>query len=150
MWIIRIAQALRLCHTDLLRKMPIEKDIIYIKLENSPLMIECNAKHSMDSDRIYHGTESLLKVNTWLLIKAFSNKARFIPCNRSVRILFNAKHPFVAYYIMPRSRGNQSLSAVSDESIVFFLHRHNPLGILKSLGNSARFSERWSMIRRGW
>ena len=54
---------LRLRHIDLLRKMPIEKDIIYIKLENSPLVIECNSKHSTDGDEIYQGIESLMKVN---------------------------------------------------------------------------------------
>ena len=83
--------------------MPIEKDIIYIKLANSPLAIEFNAKHNTDGDVIYHGTESLMKVNSWLLVKAFSNKASFISCNRAVMILFDAKHPFVSLYILPRS-----------------------------------------------
>ena len=83
--------------------MPIKKDIIYIKLANSPLAIEYNAKHSTDSDEIYHGTESLVKVNAKLLAKAFSNKAGFIPCNKAVRILFDEKHSFVAHYILPLS-----------------------------------------------
>ena len=48
--------------------MPIEKDIIDIKLVNSLLVIECNAKHVMDSDGIYHGTESLMKINARLLL----------------------------------------------------------------------------------
>ena len=43
--------------------MPIEKVIIYIKLTKSALAIEGNAKHSTDGDEIYHGTESLMKVN---------------------------------------------------------------------------------------
>ena len=47
MRIISVAHALRLCHIDLLREMPIEKDIIYIKLAKSPLAIEGNAKHSI-------------------------------------------------------------------------------------------------------
>ena len=81
--------------------MPIEKDIIYIKLAKSPLAIEGNAKHSTDDDRIYHGTGSLVKVNARLLVKAFRNKASFILCNRVVRILFDAKHPFFAHYILP-------------------------------------------------
>ena len=54
--------------------MPIEKGIMYIKLVNFPLAIECNAKHHKDGDGIYHGTESLMKVNARLLVKAFSNK----------------------------------------------------------------------------
>ena len=86
--------------------MPIEKGLIYIKLINSPLPIECNAKHNTDSDEIYHRIESLVKVNAWMLVKAFSNKASFMSCNRVVGILFDAKHPFVAHYILPRSRGN--------------------------------------------
>ena len=66
--------------------MSIKKDIIYIKLANSPLSIECKTKHSTDDDGIYHGTKSLMKVNIWLLVKAFSNKASFIPCNRVIMI----------------------------------------------------------------
>ena len=83
--------------------MPIEKDIIYIKLANSPLAIECNAKHNTNDDGIYHGTKILVKVNARLLVKAFSNKMSFIPCNRAVKILFDEKLPFVAHYILPRS-----------------------------------------------
>ena len=58
--------------------MPIEKGIVDIKLANSPLAIECNAKHSTDSDRIYHRTKSLVKINPRLLVKAFSNEVSFI------------------------------------------------------------------------
>ena len=78
MWIIGVAHALLLHHIDLLREMPIEKDIIYIKLVKTPLAIECNAKNNTDNDEIYHETESLVKVNTRLLVKAFSNKLSFI------------------------------------------------------------------------
>ena len=99
--IIGVAHALRLHHIDLLHKMPIEKGIIYIKLANSPLAIECNAKHGTNGDVIYYGTESLVKVNARLLVKGFSNKASFILCNKSVGILFDVKHPFVAHYILP-------------------------------------------------
>ena len=81
--------------------MLIKKGIIYIKLTNAPLTFGGNAKHSTNGNQVYIGTKSLVKVNAQLLMKAFSNKASFIPCNRVVRILFNAKHPFVAYYIFP-------------------------------------------------
>ena len=141
MWIIGVSHALRLRYIDLLRKMPIEEGI-NIKLVNAPLAIECNAKHSTDSDGIYHGTKSLVKINIRLLVKAFSNNASFISCNRAVEILFDVKHPFVAHYIHPRSRGNCSPGTVADESIIFFLHCLNPLRILESLGNSAGFSVR--------
>ena len=63
MRIISVVRALRLRHIDLLLEMPIKKDIIYMKLAKSSLLIEGNAKHSMDVDGIYHGTESLMKVN---------------------------------------------------------------------------------------
>ena len=131
------AHALRLCHIDFLREMPIEKHIIYIKLAKSPLAIERNARHSTDGDEVYHGTESLVKVNARLLVKAFSNKANFILCNRAVRISLEV----VAHYILPQSWGNQSPSIVLDKSIIFVLHRLNPLGILESLGDSAGFTD---------
>ena len=86
--------------------MAIEKGIIYIKLTKSPLAIEGNAKQTMNNYGIYHGTESLVKVNAQLLVKAFTNKARFIMGNKAIRILFDAKHPFIAHYILPWSREN--------------------------------------------
>ena len=43
----------------------------------------------------------------------------------------------------PGLRGT-SPSIVLDESIIFFLHFLNPLGILESSGNSARFSDNWN------
>ena len=105
MRIISVAHALRLRHINLIREMPIEKDNFNIKLAKSPLAIEGNAKHSTDGDEIYHGTESLVKVNGRLLVKAFSNKESFIPCNRAIGILFDVKHPFVAsLYSTPVSR----------------------------------------------
>ena len=123
--------------------MPIEEGID-IKLANAPLAINCNAKHSTNGDGIYHGTESLAKINVQMLVKSLSNHASFISCNRAVKIFFDVKHPFVAHYIFPRSRGNYSTGTVPNESIIFFLHCLNPLGILKSLSNSAGFSDRWN------
>ena len=76
-------------------------------------------------------------------MKAFSNKANFIPCNRAVEILLDVKHPFVGHYILPRAWGNQSPSTIPNESIIFFLHRLNPHGILESVGDSAWFRDRW-------
>ena len=104
-------------------------------MAKSPLAIEDKAKHSTDCDGIYHETESFMKVNVRLLVKAFSNKTSFIPCNRADEILFDAKHPFVAHYILPQSQGNQSPSTVSDESIVFFL---------ESLSDNAGCRDSWN------
>ena len=107
MRIISVVHALRLRHIDLLCEMPIEKDVIYIKLAKALLAMDCNVKNSTDNDGIYHGIESLVKINTQLLVKAFSNKPSFIPCSRAIGILFYVKHPFVAQYILPRARGNK-------------------------------------------
>ena len=114
--------------------MPIEKGIIYIKLAKVPFTMECNAKNHTNSDGIYHKAESLVKVNTKLLVEAFRNKSSFILCSIAIRIFFDAKHPFVAHYILPQARGNKS--------IIFFLHSLNPLWILESSSNSTRFRER--------
>ena len=89
------------------REMPVEKDIIYIKLAKSPLGIKGNAKHSTDGDGIYHGTGILLKVNARMLVKAFINKESFIPCNKTIKILFDTKHQFVALYSSPVTGGPQ-------------------------------------------
>ena len=99
--IISVSNDLRLCRINLLHKMPIEKDIIYIKLSNSLLAINRKTKHCTDGYGIYHRRKSLMKINTWSLVKAFSNKTSLVPFNRSIRISFDAKHPFVSYYILP-------------------------------------------------
>ena len=126
---------------DLLREMPIDKGIMCIKLAKSPLKIEGNAKDSTNGDKIYHWTESLVKVNARLLVKAFSNKVSFLLCKRAVTIFYDVKHPFVAHYILPRSQGSHSPSTVPDERIILFLHCLNPLGILESLGDSGGFRD---------
>ena len=55
MWILGVAHTLWICHIDLLGEMPVEKDVINIKLAKAPLAIECNAEHSTNSDEIDHG-----------------------------------------------------------------------------------------------
>ena len=62
MQIMDVSYALLLRHIDLLRKMPIENDIVDVKLVNSLLVNECNAKYSTDGAKIYHRTESLVKI----------------------------------------------------------------------------------------
>ena len=82
--------------------MPIEKGATNIKLAKAPLTMECNVEHSMDGDGIDHRIESLMKINTRLLVKAFSSKLSFIPSNRAIGIFFDAKNPFVADYVLSR------------------------------------------------
>ena len=40
----------------------------------------------------------------------------------------------------PKFEGTRAPSIVPDESIIFFMHRVNPLGILESSSNSAGFN----------
>ena len=144
----------RLHHIDLLGEMLVEKDVINTKLAKAPLVMECNAEQNADGDEIDYRTESLVKINTWLLVKAFSNKSSFIPSNRAIRILFDAKKPFVAHGVLPRARGNERPSVILDERIILELHGLNPLWILESLSDSAAFRDRWKdggeAISRGW
>ena len=127
MWILGVVHTLRLCHIELLSEMSVEKGVINIKLAKAPLAMECNVEHSMDGDGIYHGTKSLMKINTGQLVKAYRNKLSFIPSDRAIRILFDAKNPFVAHYVLPWARGNERQSVVQDKSIILVLHYLNPL-----------------------
>ena len=49
----------------------------------------------------------------------------------------------ISHYVLPLARGNERLSVVLDESIQLILHELNPLQILESTGNTARFRDRW-------
>ena len=93
MWILGVVHSLRLRQVDLLGEMHVEKVVIEKKLAKAPLAMEYNAKHSTNGDGIYHGTTSLMKINTWLLVKAFSSKTSFISSNKAIEILFDAKKP---------------------------------------------------------
>ena len=132
MWILGVAHTLWLRHIDLLGEILFEKGVINIKLEKVPLAMECKVKHGMDGDEIYHGIERLMKTNTRLLVKAFSNKSSFIPSTRAIKILFDAKSPFVAHYVLPHAQGNERPSATPNESIILILHGLNLLQILES------------------
>ena len=90
-------------------------------------MMECNVEHSTNGDGIDHETESLMKINTRLLVKAFSNKPSFILSNKAIEILFDAKNSFVSHYVLPRARGIERPSVILDESIILTLHGLNPL-----------------------
>ena len=118
------------------------KGIINVKLAKALLAMECNVEHSIEGDAIYHGTESLVKINTQLLVKAFSNKQSFIPSNRAIGILFDAKNLFVTHYVLPQARGNKRPRSVPDESIILILHDLNPIRILESSGDSVRFRDK--------
>ena len=95
MWILGVAHTLLLRHIDLLGWMPIKKGVINIKLAKALLAMECNVEHNMKGDGIDHGTESLVKINTWLLVKAFSNKPSFILSNRAIEILVDWRSGWV-------------------------------------------------------
>ena len=122
--------------------MSVEKCVINIKLAKAPREME-SKEHSTNGDRIDHEAKSIVKINTRLLVKAFSNKPSFISSNRAIRILFDAKNPFVAHYVLPRARANERPSVVSDESIILELHDLKPLQILESSNDSAGFKYRW-------
>ena len=53
------------------------------------------------------------------------------------------KNPFVAHYVLPWALGNKRPSVFSDESIILGLHGLNPLQILESSVDNARFRDRW-------
>ena len=143
MWILGIAHTLWLSHINLLGEILIDKDV-NIKLAKARLAMECNVEHGMNGDRIDHGIKSLIQINTRLLLKSFSKKPSFIPSNKAIGILFDAKkNPFFAHNVLPRARRNERPSVISDESIILILHGLNPLQILESSGDSAGFKDRW-------
>ena len=76
-------------------------------------------------------------------MKSYRNEPSFIPSYRAIGILFDAKNPFVAHYVLPRVWGNERPSVVSDKSIILGLHGLNPLQIFESSGDSVGFSDKW-------
>ena len=120
--------------------MSIEKSVVNIKLMNSPLVMKSNTQNSANSDWIDYWTKGFMEVNTRTLVKTFRNKMRLIAINRTIRMLFDTKYPFVANEILMWIRWNQNPSVVALKSIKFVLHGLTPFRMAKSLCNSERFT----------
>ena len=110
MWILNVAHTPWLHHINLLDKMPFETGVINIKLVKASMAMEYNAEYSTNGNRIDRGSESFVKINTRLLVKSFSNKPSFIPSNRALMILFDAKNHLLPTMFYPKLGGMRTKS----------------------------------------
>ena len=100
----------RLFHMNTFNKSSIEKSILDIKLSKRSFICDCNRKHNTDSGSFVN--ESVNVVKTRNLSITFGNKTSLETLDRSIRQIFNTKHPFRAHDVGFGRARNQSSSII--------------------------------------
>jgi hypothetical protein len=83
----------RRLHVNLLTQLSIEEGVLNIKLRYRPVSNRSDSKKSAHSGHMSHRGKSLIIVTAVLLLKAMSNKTRFVALKRSIRAGLNFIDP---------------------------------------------------------
>ena len=118
----RINKSLRLVHVNIFRDRTVQECIINIHLCQDQPFERAMHKTIFDCLRFDNQTKIVFIINTWSLMKAFSNKSYFVTCNGSILISFQAKHPFVPNDIKVWLIRNQGPCAIGHKGYKFFRH----------------------------
>jgi hypothetical protein len=83
-----------------------------IKLMNLPISQNRDKENQSDSSLLNNWTEGFKIINTFLLGKTSSNKARFIALNTTINTMFDPIYPSIANNVHRRMTRNQRPSAI--------------------------------------
>jgi hypothetical protein len=83
-----------------------------IKLMNLPISRNCDRENQSDSGLLNNWTEGFRIINTFLLGKTSSNKARFVALNTTINTMFDPIYSSTANNIHRRMKRNQRPSAI--------------------------------------
>ncbi|CAL1414849.1 unnamed protein product [Linum trigynum] len=72
-----IPKSRRLSHANLFMKWTLKECIVDIELMDRPVMREGNDEYCADCDRLENGTEGLVEVNSWPLVKSLGDETSF-------------------------------------------------------------------------
>ena len=75
-------------------------------------ILDINRKHNMGSGNFDNRTESVSVVKTRNLSMTFGNKMSLETLDRSIRQIFNAKHPFRSHDVGVGRAKNSNLSVI--------------------------------------
>ena len=87
-WKRRVNETWRLFDVDVFSKNTIQEGIMNIKLMNLPISRNRDTENQSDSGLLNNWTEGFRIINTFLLGKTSSNKARFIALNTTINMTF--------------------------------------------------------------
>jgi hypothetical protein len=83
-----------------------------IKLMNLPISQNRDRENQSDSGLLNNWTEGFRIINTFMLGKTSSNKARFIALNTTINMMFDPIYPSTANNVHRRMKWNQRPSAI--------------------------------------
>jgi hypothetical protein len=95
-----------------LQKNTIEEGIMNIKLMNLPIARNRDRENQSDSGLFNNWTEGFRIINTFLLGKTSSNKARLIALNTTINTTFDPIYPPTTNNVHRRMKWNQRPSAI--------------------------------------
>lgn len=71
------------------------KGILNVKLADGPIIMKINGNNKSDCSMSDNGTERIIVVDTFLLVKTINHKMSFEPLYGTIRMPLNLIHPFI-------------------------------------------------------
>jgi hypothetical protein len=118
----KINKTWRLLHIYIFVKGPIKKGIMDIQLINFPNTRNHNGENQPNSGLLNNMTKSLRIINTFLLIKAFSNQPSFVVLNVATYMTLDLVHPTTTNNIHQMMKRNQRSSVIRTQCLNFIFH----------------------------
>jgi hypothetical protein len=108
-----------------------KKSILHIQLMNRPLSRSCNTQHSPNRTLFNPRTESLIIINTRLLIKSSSNPTSLILGQSTISIVLQLLKPSPSSDINSWRTRNKTPGIVIHQCLELISHSSSPVGISK-------------------
>jgi hypothetical protein len=129
-----------LSHVYIFINEPMEKGIVDVNLVNFPIFHGGNGENSSYGDRLHNRAICFSIINTWLLMKDFSNKSRFITVYTSISLSLDLIYPLGANNVHRRGWVDERPYAIFEEGIKLFLHGLTPFRIFGCNRVASRFT----------
>jgi hypothetical protein len=129
-------------HVDLLMQLVVKKDILHVKLTDSPPMNRGHCNKSMNGGPVSNRSKGILIVTTILVLKITGNKMCFKALNRAIRAGLDLVDP-LAHDQNNREKVRNKIPNVSTlKSNNFLSHGKLPLKISDNISICGRLRKR--------
>jgi hypothetical protein len=108
-----------------------KKSILHIQLMNRPPSRSCNTQHNLNCTLFNHRIESLIIINTRLLIKSSSNPTSLILGKSTISIVLQLSKPSPSNDINSWRTRNKTSDTVIHRCFELISHSSSPVGISK-------------------
>jgi hypothetical protein len=129
-----------LSHVYIFINEPMEKGIADVNLVNFPIFHGGNGEYSSYGDGLHNRAICFSMIDTRLLMKAFSNKSRFITVYTSISLSLDPVYPLGANNVQRRGWVDERSCAIFKEGIKLVIHGLMPFRIFGCSHVASRFT----------